>query len=104
MDQATVTRMRRLLAEAATLPTQDQQRRMRGPLGTIRRRYLMQEAKLLAARYSLTELLASLVYASGAVALTGLTLEQLEQVVAVLQRLGTGLDVACDSPLAPPAR
>ena len=104
MDQATVTRMRRLLAEAAAAPTHDHTRRMRGPLGTIRRRYLIQEAKLLAARYSLTELLASLVYACDAVALTGLTLEQLEQVVAILQRHGSALDAACDSPLAPPAR
>lgn len=102
MNETTVTRMRRLLA-AASAPDFEQQRRMRGPLGTIRRRYLIQEAKLLAARYALGEYLASLVYAAGAVALTGLDLDQLEHVVATLQHLGLALDTACDVAGSPPA-
>jgi len=104
MDQATVTRMRHLLAEAATTPNHEQQRRMRGPLGTIRRRYLIQEAKLLAARYTLSDHLAALVYAAGAVALTGLALDQLEQVVSTLQNMGAAIDTVCDAANCPPAR
>lgn len=103
MKEGKVTQLRQLLAEAQAVPI-EQQRRMRGPLGTVRRRYLIQEAKLLAARYSLTDHLDALTYETGATALTGLTLDQLEHVVAVLERMGSALDTACDSPLSPPAR
>lgn len=103
MNQGKVTQVRHLLAEARPFD-QEHIRRMCGPLGTIRRRYLIQQAKLLAARYSLQEHLDAQVYAGGAEALTGLALEQLERLVGVLERMGSALDTACDSPLAPPAR
>lgn len=103
MNETTVTRLRRLLADATT-PDFEQQRRMRGPLGTIRRRYLIQEAKLLAARYALGDYMAALVYAAGAVALTGLALDQLEQVVTTLQHMGVAIDTVCDVANCPPAR
>lgn len=103
MNEGKVTLMRRLLADARK-PDHERQRRMRGPLGTIRRRYLIQEAKLLAARYALGDYMDALVYAAGAEALTGLTLDELEQMVGTLEGMGAALDIACDSPLAPPAR
>lgn len=103
MKEGKVTQVRQLLAEAQAVPF-EHQRRMRGPLGTVRRRFLIQQGKLLASRYSLADHLDALVYEAGATALTGLPLEQLERVVATLERMGTMLDTACDSPLAPPAR
>jgi hypothetical protein len=103
MNQGKVTQVRRLLAEAKPFEP-EYRRRMRGPLGTIRRRHLIQEAKLLASRYALQEHLDALIYAAGAEAITGLDLEQLEQLVTTLERMGAALDTACDSPLAPPAR
>lgn len=71
---------------------------------TIHRRSLIQQAKLLAARYSLQEHLEADVYATGHAALTGLDVDQLEQLVAHLELMGSRLDVACDPPGAPPAR
>lgn len=77
---------------------------LQGPLRTIRRRGLIQQAKLLAGRYGLGEHMDALVYAAGAEALTGLDLQQLEQLVGALEHMGAALDTACDSPLSPPAR
>lgn len=74
-----------------------------GPMGTVRRKMLMQEARLLAARWSLEPHLDAFVYRAGHEALTGLDIEQLEQLVALLQKMGSAIECACDPPL-PPAR
>lgn len=103
MNEARVTRVRRLL-ESASVPDLATIRRKRGPLGLTRRRFLIQEARLLAARYSLQEHLDAFVYAQDHEAITGLDVDQLEQLVTQLQQLGANLDTACDPPGAPPAR
>lgn len=103
MNEARVTRVRRLLA-SASVPDMTTIRRKRGPLGLTRRRYLIQEARLLAARYSLQEHLDAYVYGQDHEAITGLDLDQLEQLVAHLEQLGANLDTACDPPGVPPAR
>lgn len=105
MLERNVTRVRRLLQEATTadLPRSSGWLRA-GPLGTVRRKGLMSDARLLAARYSLQEHLDNFVYAAGCEAITGLDVEKLEQLVAKLARLGAALDSACDAAGAPPAR
>lgn len=103
MNEARVTRVRRLLA-SASVPDIATIRRKQGPMGLTRRRWLMQEARLLAARYSLQEHLHAFVYAQDHEAITGLDVDQLEQLVAHLERLGANLDTACDPPGVPPAR
>jgi len=79
-------------------------RRKRGPLGLTRRRFLIQDARLLAARYALHEHLHAFVYATDHVDITGLDVDQLERLVAHLEQLGASLDTACDAKGAPPAR
>ncbi|MEI7036481.1 hypothetical protein [Fulvimonas yonginensis] len=103
MNEARVTRVRRLLA-SASVPDIATIRRKQGPIGLTRRRWLMQEARLLASRYSLQEHLDAFVYAQDHEAITGLDVDQLEQLVAHLGRLGANLDAACDPPGVPPAR
>lgn len=103
MNEARVTRVRRLLA-SASVPDIATIRRKQGPLGLTRRRWLMQEARLLAARYSLQEHLDAFVYAQDHTAITGLDVDQLEQLVSHLEQMAARLDAACDPPGAPPAR
>lgn len=103
MNEAKVSSVRRLLQEA-TLPDHTELAKRRGPLGTVRRKFLIQQARLLAGRYSLQAHLDAFVYGSGREAITGLDLDQLEQLVAKLAHMGAALDAACDSPSAPPAR
>lgn len=101
-NEARVSAVRRLLVEASVPPSTPALRR--GPLGTIQRKALIQDAKLAAARWSLQEHVAAFVYSRGRVALTGLDLDQLEQLLVILNRLGAALDTACDPANAPPAR
>lgn len=98
-----IARIRMLLADAR-LPDTPCVHRRQGPFGTARRKALMQHARLTASRYSLQAHLDAFVYNAGVEALTSLDLEQLEQLVGRLERLGSALDVACDPPGAPPAR
>lgn len=98
-----VTKVRRLLQESS--PQEPSTAFLRsGPLGTIRRKCLISNARLLASRYSLQEHLQAFVHCTGHEALTGLDVDQLEQLVAKLDSMGTALDAACDSPALPPAR
>lgn len=78
--------------------------RRSGPLGTIRRKYLIHQAKELACRYSLEEQLNGFIYAAECEAITGLDLSELEALVSWLEDLGARVATACDPPLAPPAR
>ena len=64
----------------------------------------IQEVKFLASRYSLQEQVAAFLSRADREALTGLDLEQLDQLVDELERMGTRVDTACDAPGAPPAR
>lgn len=105
MLERNVTRVRRLLQEARAPETPRSNAWLRsGPLGTVRRKGLMSDARLLSSRYSLQEHLDNFVYAAGCEAITGLDIDQLEQLVARLARLGAALDAACDPPGSPPAR
>lgn len=98
-----MTTIRRLICEAR--PCEGPGARLRqGPIGTVKRKHLIQEAKLLASRYSLADRLNEMVYAAGCEALTGLSLDELERVVARLRSLGARLDLGCDAPEVPPAR
>lgn len=101
--QDRVTLIRNLLADART-PDIPRIRRKQGPLGTARRKALMQYARLTASRYSLQAHLDAFVYNAGAEAITSLDLDQLEQLVGRLEHLGAALDAACDPPGGPPAR
>jgi hypothetical protein len=101
--ESAVTTVRRLLAEAR-VPDPAEMRRRSGPLGTVRRKFLIQQAKLTASRFSLQDHLDAFVYASGHEALTGLDLDQLEQLVSDLDRLGASVEGACDPVGVPPAR
>lgn len=74
------------------------------PLGTIRRKWLIQQARLLAARYSLGVHLDEFVHRAGSEALTGLDLDHLEQLVDGLVAAGAAIDTACDPAGVPPAR
>lgn len=105
LDKENVSKVRRLLQEA-TVPdlTRSTAWLRSGPIGTVMRKGLISNAKLLAARYALQEHLQGFVYATGHEALTGLDIDQLEQLVAKLTRMGAALDAACDSPASPPAR
>lgn len=105
MLEGKVTRVRQLLQEA-TVPTRSQSTALlrSGPLGNVRRKGLISDAKLLASRYSLQEHLENFVYTAGCEAITGLDIAQLEQLVAALARQGAALDMACDPSGAPPAR
>lgn len=76
----------------------------RGPLGTIRRKYLIHQAKELASRYSLDEQLNGYVYAADCEAITGLDLSELEALVSWLEDLGARVATACDALQGPPAR
>ncbi|AGG89883.1 hypothetical protein [Rhodanobacter denitrificans] len=98
-----IAHIRRLLADAR-VPDTPRIHRRQGPLGTARRKALMQHARLTAARYSLQAHLDAFVYNAGAEAITSLDLEQLEQLVGRLEHLGAALDAACDPPGSPPAR
>lgn len=98
-----ITVIRRLLADAR-IPDVPRICRKQGPLGTARRKALMQHARLTASRYSLQAHLDAFVYNAGAEAITSLDLEQLEQLVSRLEHLGAAIDAACDPPGAPPAR
>jgi hypothetical protein len=100
-----VTKVRRLLQEATVQDVSKSSTWLRsGPIGTVRRKGLISEARLLASRYSLQSHLDNFVYAAGCEAITGLDIAQLEQLVARLARQGAALDAACDSPVSPPAR
>lgn len=103
MNEARVTRVRRLLADAS-VPDIATVHRKRGPLGLTRRRFLIQQARLLAARYSLQEHMQTFIYAADHVDVTGLDVDQLERLMAHLEQLGASLDTACDAKGAPPAR
>lgn len=103
MKEAKVSAVRRLLQEAR-VPDHVEMARRRGPLGTIRRKYLIQQARMLAARYSLEVTLDAFVYGAGCVAITGLDLDQLEQLVDRLTSAGVAIDAACDPIGVPPAR
>lgn len=103
MNEAKVSTVRRLLQEARRPDYSDLAKR-RGPLGTVRRKFLIQQARLLAGRYSLQAHLDAFVYGADREAVTGLDLDQLEQLVAKLASMGVALDAACDSASAPPAR
>jgi hypothetical protein len=105
MLEGKVTRVRQLLLDAAATTAPRSTTWLRsGPIGTVRRKGLISDARLLAGRYSLQEHLLAFVYAAGCEAITGLDIDQLEQLVAKLARMGAALDAACDSPAAPPAR
>lgn len=105
MIEAKVTKVRRLLQEAAVPDVPRSSSWLRsGPIGTVRRKGLISEAKLLASRYSLQIHLENFVHAAGCEAITGLDVAQLEQLIARLARQGAALDAACDPPGAPPAR
>lgn len=105
MLEGKVTKVRRLLQEATApdIPRSTVWLRS-GPLGTVRRKGLISDARLLAARYALQDHLDNYVYAAGCEAITGLDIAQLEQLVTRLARQGAALDAACDSPGSPPAR
>lgn len=77
--------------------------RHNSPLGTIRRKHLIQQAKLRASRYSLQAELDAFIYQAGCEAITGLTHHQLETLTTWLDDLTTRADTACD-PDGPPAR
>ncbi|KAF1009097.1 MAG: hypothetical protein GAK28_00730 [Luteibacter sp.] len=99
-----MTTIRRLLTEAKRCEGSGPRLHRNGPIGTVKRKHLIQEAKLLASRYSLGDRLDEMVYAAGCEALTGLNLDELEVVVSKLRGLGARLDVGCDPPELPPAR
>lgn len=75
-----------------------------GPLGTIRRKYLINQARRIAWRFNLQEELDGFVYAAGFEAITGLEAVELEALVEWLQHLGDRVETACDRWDAPPAR
>lgn len=75
-----------------------------GPLRTIRRKYLIHQARRLAFRYNLQEELEGFVYAADCEAITGLDGVELEALVEWMEGLGERLDTACDRMDAPPAR
>lgn len=101
--QDRIARIRTLLSDAR-VPDAPRIHRRHGPLGTARRKALMQQARLTAARYSIQAHLDAFIYNAGAEAITSLDLDQLEQLVGRLERLGAALDTACDPAGAPPAR
>jgi hypothetical protein len=102
--EARVTTIRRLLAEAVRCEGIATRLHRDGPIGTVKRKHLIQQAKILASRYSLSERLDEMVYAAGSEALTGLSLDELELIVSRLRGLGASLDLACDPWETPPAR
>lgn len=78
-------------------------RRRNSPLGAIRRKHLIQQAKLRAARYGLQNHLDAFIYQAGCEAITGLGHSQLEILDAWLDQLVARADTACDDD-GPPAR
>jgi hypothetical protein len=98
-----IARIRGLLADAR-VPDIPSIRRKQGPFGAVRRKALMQHARLTAARYGIQAHLDAFIYNAGGEAITSLDLDQLEQLVGRLEHLGASLDAACDPPCAPPAR
>lgn len=103
MNESRVSSVRRLLQEAK-VPDYGELARRRGPLGTIRRKFLIQQVMLLASCYSLQPHVDAFVHGAGREAITGLELDQLEQLVGKLERHGSALDLACDFAALPPAR
>lgn len=104
MIEARVTTIRRLLGEAVRCEGVATRLHRHGPIGAVKRKHLIQQAKLLASRYSLADRLDEMVYAAGCEALTGLSLDELELIVSRLRGFGASLDLACDPGEAPPAR
>lgn len=98
-----VSKVRRLLQEAAA-PVASTALLRSGPIGTIKRKCLISDARLLAARYSLQAHLEAFVHCAGHEAITGLDVERLELLVAKLTAMGAALDAGCDSGATPPAR
>lgn len=75
-----------------------------GPIGTVRRKYLIHQARRLAERYGLQEDLQGWIYAADCVELTGLDLVELDALVSWLRGAGDRMDHACDRADTPPAR
>jgi cytochrome c-type biogenesis protein CcmH/NrfG len=71
----------------------------RGPLASLRRRLLIAEARELAARCRLSDWVRS----TGAAAITGVSVEQLEQFTSRLRKLNDRQQHICDHPEFPPA-
>jgi hypothetical protein len=93
-----------MLLQQAAVPPEPAVRRHNGPFGTIKRKGLILEARLLASRYGLWDQVDEFVYANGHEAITGLAVEDLERLVAAIKRMGSDLDAVCDPRGAPPAR
>lgn len=92
MDNGKVSRIRRLIAESTR--SDIEQHRNIAPLGAIRRRCLIQEARCLASRYNLNEQLADLVRATGSHTITHLSLDQLVDLVRTIECIGSALDAS----------
>ena len=75
-----------------------------GPIGTVRRRYLIHQARRLAERFGLQEDLQGWIYAAGCEAITGLDVVDLEALVTWIRDMGERIDCACDRADMPPAR
>lgn len=77
--------------------------RRNSPLSAIRRKHLIQQAKLRASRYGLQNHLDAFIYQAGCEAITGLDHAQLEILDTWLDQLVARADTACDDD-GPPAR
>lgn len=108
-DQARVTRMRQLLAEAVPETPPDPGRFLSLQAncivaGPLRRRVLAKQVKLATRDYGLQDDVDAYLAAADCASLAGLTLPQLLVLALWLEKVMDRMATACDSPYAPPAR
>lgn len=102
-EKRTQARMERAIRQVLG-QQQAEHRPRQGPIGTIRRKYLISRCRYLAAQYGLAEAVAGFVYGKGYEAITGLGLCELEELEGRLSAMATRVVEACDLPDTPPAR
>lgn len=102
-EKRTQARMERAIRQVLS-PQQAEPRTRQGPIGTIRRKYLISRCRYLAAQYRLEEAVAGFVYGAGCEAITGLSLSDLEELESRLSAMAVRVVEACDLPEVPPAR
>ncbi len=103
LDPARITRMRRLLDQAA--PSEPPRHVLGGIVhGPLRRRAMTKQIGLAAARYGLQLDVDAYLAAAGVASLAGLDTTQLERLAEWAAQEMDRQATACDSPYAPPAR
>ena len=110
-DEAKVSRMRRLIAEAvpATPPALGRHFSLfkaHSPIvtGPLRRRAMIKQVQLAARHYDLHGEVEAFLAAAGVASLAGLEFQHLEVLTAWIESHMDRMATACDSPDAPPAR